>query len=440
MLHPGDDRRVRGPQLGGAVAAAARSRPTPAPRPAASPHPAPRSCPPRSRGRGPPPGGEARRRGRWPCARGGCRHPAGRGRRARAPAARPAPGRPAAGRGRGDARRSARPGRGARPGSRPAVHPAACRRRTSRGRPRPAGSGGPPARPPATAAGRPRSHGQAASSSPEPMSATSGGPRPASSSTPTLSVKPVMRKFDWCTFSSSASRSPCAVTARSKSDRRVRLVVPTSTSCGAGLLHHVGQPEAAADLHQLRARHGHRPPSGQGRQGQQDRGRAVVDDQRRLRPARGRPQRRHVVGAGAPPAAVEAQLEVRVGGGLGVGDRRPAQVRVEQDAGGVDHGREQAPSPGLGSGAGRARVAGGDRLPGGLDQQGVGEPDVAQAAGDGIHRGRPGAGGTAGAAPPVGAHLSPRSEPMARDPTGGSPGAGEHARPSRRSGRGRRLR
>ena len=93
-----------------------------------------------------------------------------------------------------------------------------------------------------------------------------------------------------------------------------------------------------------------RRPAGQRGQGEQQRRGVVVDHQRRLGPGR-RPQQ--ALGAAVAVAAapgLEVELEVAVGveeGGQGRGDlgrqRSPAEVGVDQDAGGVEDPPQRRP-------------------------------------------------------------------------------------------------
>ena len=107
-------------------------------------------------------------------------------------------------------------------------------------------------------------------------------------------------------------------------------------------------PNAAADLDQLAARDGDAPtPPGEA-DGEGQRRRVVVRDERVL----GAGQRDEMLlgeaEAGAAPARLAVELEQEVVGGRGCGGldrdprpRRAAQVRVDDDAGRVDHGLER---------------------------------------------------------------------------------------------------
>ena len=111
--------------------------------------------------------------------------------------------------------------------------------------------------------------------------------------------------------------------------------------------HDVWDPELAADLDQLAARDEDGSALGERRERQHQRRRAVVDDEGALRARDGLQER---LGARAPRAArtgIAIHLEVGVvprrarhrPDRLG-SQRRATEVRVEQDPGRVDHGRE----------------------------------------------------------------------------------------------------
>jgi hypothetical protein len=106
-------------------------------------------------------------------------------------------------------------------------------------------------------------------------------------------------------------------------------------------------PERPADLHQLAPRHDHFPTGGQTGEHQQHRGRVVVDGKSVGRSGQQPQLVHHRLGALTSLAALEVELQVAValggvghrGGGLGR-QRRPPQVRVQHDTGGVhDPGR-----------------------------------------------------------------------------------------------------
>ncbi|OQC35601.1 MAG: hypothetical protein BWX64_02387 [Acidobacteria bacterium ADurb.Bin051] len=145
---------------------------------------------------------------------------------------------------------------------------------------------------------------------------------------------------------------------------------------GAGGGEDLGDPERAADLDELAARDDHLPPGGEGREHEHERRRVVVDDQPRL----GAGQRREQgAGPGVPvaaPAAREVELEVAAGveepgegRGHAPGERRPAEVRVQEHAARVEHPAQRgAELRGEGRG-GRSR----ERGHGGLQLAGAGE-------------------------------------------------------------------
>ena len=113
----------------------------------------------------------------------------------------------------------------------------------------------------------------------------------------------------------------------------------------AGLRDHVGHAEAAADLDELAARdHDLAARAGERRGGEQHRGGAVVDGERRLGAGQLGEQRLDVVMARTAAPARGVPLERRVAL-RGAGDRlarrrrerRAAEVRVDDHAGGVEH-------------------------------------------------------------------------------------------------------
>ena len=111
--------------------------------------------------------------------------------------------------------------------------------------------------------------------------------------------------------------------------------------------HDVGDPERAADLDQLPAGHEDGPALRERLEREEQRGGAVVDDERVLGVGQGREEQ---LGTARPPASAPGlaiDLQVRVPGGRarhgadrGVGERRATEVRVQHDAGRVDHRRE----------------------------------------------------------------------------------------------------
>src|SRR6266581_2262819 len=130
-----------------------------------------------------------------------------------------------------------------------------------------------------------------------------------------------------------------------------RAQAPLDGRLGVRGLRQGAEEAASLVLHQLAPAHQNLPPFGQGVEGQQDRGRAVVDDHGALRPEQ---LAEPVLGmrlAITPGSRREVVLEVRVGGGdLGYPrgrDRRegsPAQVGVDHHPGGVQHADERGPA------------------------------------------------------------------------------------------------
>ncbi len=161
---------------------------------------------------------------------------------------------------------------------------------------------------------------------------------------------------------------------------------------GPGVRHHVGDAEAAPDLDQLApAHHAPRGPWASAASARRTAAGAVVDHQGGLGAA-GPGQQSGGVRRGVSPAARcrgrtrgwSSAPATRSASGLGMAQRGPAQVGVQQHAGGVDHPSEQGVGGGLGPGPGRVGIAGGDGLAGGVDEQGLGQIDVGQAPGEGI--------------------------------------------------------
>ena len=111
---------------------------------------------------------------------------------------------------------------------------------------------------------------------------------------------------------------------------------------GARLPQNVRNAEAAADFYELSARNDYFPPGGERGQRQQHGGGVVVDDGRILRAGQALQQRPRVDRARAARAAGEVEFEVGIGSdGRNPLDgrlrqRRPAQVRMDDHAGGVD--------------------------------------------------------------------------------------------------------
>ena len=112
----------------------------------------------------------------------------------------------------------------------------------------------------------------------------------------------------------------------------------------ARALHDLGDAEAVADLDELAARDHDLAPARERCEREHERGRAVVDADRRLRAGQLAHERRDVILPRAAPARGEVELEVRIAGrdGLhalerGLRERRAAEVRVQDDARGVEH-------------------------------------------------------------------------------------------------------
>ena len=113
-------------------------------------------------------------------------------------------------------------------------------------------------------------------------------------------------------------------------------------------LHDLGHAERAADLHQLAARDDDLLARGDPGQRQQDRGGAVVDRQRRLGARQARDPALDADAAVAALALLQVVLQRAIAGrhvghrAAGeLGERRPAEVRVQHDAGGVQHPAQQ---------------------------------------------------------------------------------------------------
>ena len=140
---------------------------------------------------------------------------------------------------------------------------------------------------------------------------------------------------------------------------------------GARLLHDIGNAEPTTDLDALTSAHRHVAPGGQRRQHEQHRGGVVVDDHRRLRTAQPGEQRPDSTLARAPLAGCQVELERLGAGRLRERQGRSSEVRVQQDAGGIDDGRQQRPPQS--HRAGRSILDGivGDGLTGDVDEQWV---------------------------------------------------------------------
>jgi hypothetical protein len=112
----------------------------------------------------------------------------------------------------------------------------------------------------------------------------------------------------------------------------------------AGAGHDVGDPERAADLHQLAARHHHLAPVGQRIEHQQHRGGVVVDHRRGLGAGQLAQQVFDQLVAVAAGAAAQVELQRHRRGQRAhhrlqrlLGQRRPPQVGVQHGAGEVEH-------------------------------------------------------------------------------------------------------
>ena len=181
---------------------------------------------------------------------------------------------------------------------------------------------------------------------------------------------------------------------------------------GAAEAHHLGDAEAAADLHRLPTGDEHLAPPAERAQHEQHRGGVVRRDQGVLGPAEGGEEGGDVVVARAPGPPAEVVLEVRVPrrrghrGARRRPQRRPAQVGVDDDAGGVEDAvrprLETAAQPG-GGGGGEPVLVTVDRAPGapggalrvehgagGTHQRGVGAAPALQQgmAGEPVDRGQ----------------------------------------------------
>ncbi len=121
---------------------------------------------------------------------------------------------------------------------------------------------------------------------------------------------------------------------------------------GPGAGEHVRDPEPVADLDQLAAGDDRLPPVRERGEGEEQRGGVVVEDDGVLGAREPAEERGEQVVPGSSASVGEVELEVGVPGGLadplerGGGERRTAEIRVEDDARGVDHAAEPGrPSP-----------------------------------------------------------------------------------------------
>ena len=121
---------------------------------------------------------------------------------------------------------------------------------------------------------------------------------------------------------------------------------PDLDQAGARASEHVRNSEPIADLDQLTPRDDDLATLGESGEREQHRSRVVVDHDRRLGSGQPPQQRRKVILARAARARREVVLQVRVAGRLayalerGLGERRPAEVRMQEDPGGVDDAPE----------------------------------------------------------------------------------------------------
>ena len=86
----------------------------------------------------------------------------------------------------------------------------------------------------------------------------------------------------------------------------------------------------------------------------------------------------------------EVELDVGVAGRLLDAQRGPAEVGVQEHPGGVHHAAQEQLTRALSEGTRSLRVAGGDGLARGVDQERCGEADVRDGAGQRIDGGRSG--------------------------------------------------
>jgi len=125
---------------------------------------------------------------------------------------------------------------------------------------------------------------------------------------------------------------------------------------GAALLQDLGDPERAADLDQLAARHQHLAAGGQGGERHQHGGGAIVDHQRRLGAGEaGEPALDPGAALTAPPGG-EVELETRVAPrhllerrARRGRQRGAAEIGVEHHTGGVEHPPQRRLAGGVGA-------------------------------------------------------------------------------------------
>jgi hypothetical protein len=155
---------------------------------------------------------------------------------------------------------------------------------------------------------------------------------------------------------------------------------------GAGLLHHVGHPERAADLDALATTHRNVSTIGECGEHEEDGSGVVVDDDGRFCAAEPGEQLTDRSLARSPGAGLEVELDGLRGGILMVTHGRSAEVGVEQHAGGVDHRGEKGSAERLGSSSGRLDIVGVDRSSGDVDQDRVRKAGGRERPGEGIDR------------------------------------------------------
>ena len=148
--------------------------------------------------------------------------------------------------------------------------------------------------------------------------------------------------------------------------RAVRRADLDEPRAGAG--EHVGDAEAVADLDQLAAGDDHLASLRERREREQHGRGVVVDDERRLGAGQPPQDRRAVILPRAALAGVEVVLEVRVAAPhlddaleRLLGERRPAEVRVDDDAGRVEHAAQPRRARSASSSRSRAARSPGSR-------------------------------------------------------------------------------
>ena len=141
---------------------------------------------------------------------------------------------------------------------------------------------------------------------------------------------------------------------------------------GAALFHDLGNPKRTSDLHALSAAHCHRAAAAQSRDHEQDGGGIVVDHECGLGADQSRDEQRCTPVSGSPPSGGEIEFD-RVGAIRDVHRHRsPAQVRVQDDSGGIDDPCRQCPGQLSGSHRRRVHIASGDRATSCVHEEGMG--------------------------------------------------------------------